>query len=60
MLQQEDIRDESYDVHVECDHCGELHWCMRDCDPLMEEVYDERTEDSYWCRDCWQERRDDI
>ena len=46
-------------VEAECDHCGESLLCQRRADPMLEEVNEEIVE-SYWCRPCWSERKEEV
>jgi len=49
-----------------CDHCGEEEVLVRYLeDPYVAEVYveeyrDEHVDKSYWCYDCWNDRKDDV
>lgn len=46
---------------TECDHCGEIRECSYEDDPFMAEVYeDEENERSMWCRECYEERHDEV
>jgi len=50
---------------VECDHCGKIKECSWAQDPYCRELADSDEEKdnakySYWCRDCYESRHDDV
>ena len=44
----------------ECDHCGQVKPCREMPDPFVRDVYNETTEDSWWCTDCYVDRADEV
>lgn len=44
-----------------CDQCGQLGRCQQLPDPFLDEVYPEDTHEvEWWCRRCWQERKEEA
>jgi hypothetical protein len=44
-----------------CDHCGEVKECELKVDPFIDEVFPEdENPASWWCDDCYSDRKDDV
>lgn len=51
-----------FDISGPCDQCGEDNPCAFCADPFEEEVNPEDAPHpkSYWCQDCYEDRKDKI
>ena len=45
---------------AECGRCGKVRPVQLLADPFMSEVYGETTESTYWCRECYLDRREQV
>lgn len=60
-----DIPEDTPDIGTnknKCDHCGIVGGqVFESCDPFIAEIYpDQEKYLEMWCRDCYDERQDDI